>query len=117
MRKLLSALVLSLLPNLALAQDTAALVADVVRIEADSRLIAEGGVQVAYQGTILTASRVTYDRAADQLFIDGPISLNDGDGAVFVADSAELDGDLQDGILESARIVLDQQLQMAASRI
>lgn len=117
MRALLLALSLALVSPVANAQDTAALVADSVRIEAESRLIAEGGVQVAYQGTILTATRVIYDRAADQLSIVGPISLNDGAGAVIVADSAQLDGDLRNGILESARLVLDRQLQLAAGRI
>lgn len=95
----------------------ATLVADTVEIRADATLVAEGNVEVFFDGTRLTASRVTYDRNGDQLTIDGPLVLSAGDDAVILADSAALDTDLTDGILESARLVLDRQLQIAASEI
>ncbi len=104
-------------PEAARAQDTATLLADTVRIEADRVLIAEGNVEVLYRGTRLRATRILYDGAADRLTIDGPITLTQGPDVALFADQAELTTDLQDGILTSARLVLDQQLQLAAVEI
>ena len=95
----------------------ATLVADRVSVDAERRLIAEGNVEVFFDGARLTASRVIYDRAADEVLIDGPIRLIDGSGSVLIADSAQLDADLSDGLLRSARLVLEQQLQLAAAEI
>lgn len=99
------------------AQERARLVAETVRVEGSSTLVAEGGVEIVFQGRILRASRVAYDRAADRLTIAGPITLNDGTGAVLLADQADLAADLTQGVLTSARLVLDQQLQLAARSI
>lgn len=121
MRAVLLAALLALLPLLpqgAAAQGTATLVADSVSVPAGGdSLIAQGNVQVFYDGTTLTAQRITFDRTTDQLRIDGPILVTDGDGTVFTADQATLDPQLENGILRSARLVLDQQLQMAANQI
>jgi LPS-assembly protein len=99
------------------AQDRAALVADRVSIANDSQLIAEGGVEVFYQGKRLRATRIVYDRTIDRLLITGPIVLEDGDGAIVFADQADLAADLTEGILTSARLVLDQQLQLSAAEL
>jgi LPS-assembly protein len=95
----------------------ASLVADALRIEADRVLVAEGDVEIFYDGVRLTASRIVYDSAGDSIAIEGPIRLVESSGAVLLADAAELDSDLSDGILRSARLVLDQQLQLAAAEI
>lgn len=95
----------------------ATLVADSLSIEADSRLVAEGGVEVYYRGIRMTAARITYDRTTDRLVVEGPIRIDDGKGDVIVADSAELSADLQEGLLRSARLVLGDQLQIAANEV
>jgi LPS-assembly protein len=100
-----------------IAQDMAALVANTVQINAAGQLIASGGVEVFYQGRTLRASRITYDRAADRLTIEGPIVLVDGDAAILVADQADLAADLTEGVLTSARLVLNRELQLAANQI
>jgi LPS-assembly protein len=99
------------------AQDLATLVAERVEIRADSTLVAEGAVEVFWRGARLTARRILYDRAADRLVIEGPITLTDGGEVALFADQAELSADLQDGILSSARLVLAEQLQLAAVEI
>lgn len=100
------------------AQERATLIADRLEIAADSRLIAEGTVEVFYQGRRLTASRIVYDQAADRLLIEGPIKLTDEAGTtVIVGAQADLAADLTEGILQSARVVLDEQLQMAATEL
>lgn len=115
MRALLLALLL--LPSVAAAQ-TASLVADSVAIEADDTLVAEGDVEVLYEGTRLKAKRVVFDRRRDRLTIEGPITVVEAGGeAILVAEQAALDRDLRAGILRSARLVLDRQLQLAAAEV
>lgn len=95
--------------------EPAILVADEVRLTGDDRLIATGNVEALYQGRRLTAAAVTYDRAADSLTITGPLTLTDTDrNVVILADSAALDRDLMNGLLRGARIVMADQLQLAA---
>jgi LPS-assembly protein len=94
------------------------LVADTIYLEGETRLVAEGGVEVVQGARRLEAARVTYDARAERVAIEGPLRLTDGDGAaVLVADAAALDRDLRDGLIRSARLVLDRQLQLAAARI
>ncbi|WP_322892567.1 MULTISPECIES: LPS-assembly protein LptD [unclassified Yoonia] len=110
-------LILLLFPAVARAQQAATLVADNVTLNADDQLIASGNVEVFFDGTRLTASEIIYDRSSDRLMITGPIVVQDADGSVLTATSAELDPRLQGGILIGARLVLDQQLQLVANQI
>ncbi len=99
------------------AQDAATLVADRVEVRGNQVLVAEGNIEVFWRGARLTASRILYDRAADRLSIEGPITLTDQGQVALFADAGKLSADLQNGILQSARLVLDQQLQLAANEI
>ncbi len=101
----------------AFAQDKATLVADRVSVSGNSLLIAEGNVQVFYRGQSLQATRIQYDRATDRLVIDGPLRLSDGQDILLLASQADLSADLTNGVLTSARLVLNRQLQIAANQI
>ncbi|MRX51064.1 LPS assembly protein LptD [Paracoccus sp. S-4012] len=101
----------------------ATLLADMVTLSGNRRLEASGGVVVWYQGTRLIAPRVIYDGEADRLYIEGPIHLTrpgdrgtDREG-VLVAEAAELDGDLRQGLMRGARLVLARELQLAADEV
>ncbi|MDT8326782.1 MAG: LPS assembly protein LptD [Roseovarius sp.] len=97
------------------APQPAVLVADDVRVTADDRLIASGNVEALYEGRRLTARAITYDRATDRLLITGPLTLTEAGGnMVVLGESAELDRDMQNGLLAGARIVMEDQLQLAA---
>ncbi len=93
--------------------------ADSLSIDGNRTLIARGNVEVFYQGARLRARAITYDGVTGRLLIEGPLTLIQGDGAdmILLADQAEMSADLTDGILRSARMVLDQQLQLAANEI
>ncbi|GIT90427.1 LPS-assembly protein LptD [Jannaschia pagri] len=94
----------------------ATLVAD--RIDFDpTRLVASGAVEIFAEGRILRAPRITYLRQEDRLIVDGPLTLIDGDEAVLVADFASLSPDLQGSVLQGARLVLDDRLQVAATEV
>ena len=115
--RLILALLFFLLPISAVAQGTASLVADNVTLTEDKRLIATGNVEAFYQDTTLRASRIIYDQATDTLQITGPIVIQTKDGTFLTAREADLDPQLQNGILRGARIVLNDQLQHASNQI
>ena len=77
-----AALLGSAAPGGLMAQDAATLIADRLEIAADSRLIAEGSVEVFYQGRRLTAQRIVFDQTADRLTIEGPIRLTDAEDGI-----------------------------------
>ena len=98
----------------------ATLLADRVTLGADNRLTASGGVVIWYRGARLVASRVVYDNETGSAVIEGPIHLTEPARAgtpqetILIADSAQLDPNMQDGILRGARLVLAREMQMAA---
>ncbi|NPD15843.1 LPS-assembly protein LptD [Xinfangfangia sp. D13-10-4-6] len=96
----------------------ATLISDRLEIASENRLIASGKVEVFQDGQRLTASRVIYDKSTDRLQIEGPLTLTDATGGVVIlASQAELSTDMSEGILQSARVVYDRQLQLAAGNI
>ncbi len=111
-------LLLLSLPARAAAQDQAMLVSDSLAITGDTRLVAEGNVEVFFKGRRLKASRIVFDQATDRLEITGPIVLTDDAGGILIlASQADMQADLTEGILTSARLVLDRQLQLAANKM
>ncbi len=117
-RRLVRALALWLaLAAAAAAQDgpPVALVADRVTYDRDTGVLtAEGNVEVLYQGRVLRAARIVYDERADVVRATGPIVLVDPVEGVLLADAAELTPDLAQGLVEGARVLIDQRLQLAA---
>ncbi len=122
MRLILVILTICALPMAALAQTTASerpavLVADQVFITQDRTLVAQGNVE-AFQGeTRVRARAIRYNQQSGTLEIDGPIVLQEGENQIILANAAELDSDLRNGLLTGARVILNQQLQMSAARI
>ena len=114
---LLAAVLTLLFSGRTFAQDRATLIADSLRITSPSQLVAAGNVEIFFKGQRLTAQSVVFDRVADSLEITGPIVLTDGSNNYILASQAELSADMSNGILRSARLVMNQQLQLAASEI
>lgn len=93
----------------------AVLVADDVYLSGEDTLVAEGNVEALYKDSRLKATRITYDRSTETLHITGPLTLqNPENGILVLADSAQLDREMRNGLLTGARVVMDDQLQMAA---
>ncbi|NBO21026.1 MAG: LPS-assembly protein LptD, partial [Rhodobacteraceae bacterium] len=96
---------------------TAQLLADKLSVTNDTRLVAEGHVEVTYDGNRLTATRVTYDRASDRMVIDGPLVLTNPDGSQqLMASQADLAANMTQGLLTAVRMVVDQRLTMTADQ-
>lgn len=122
MRHLLALLLIVTWPLATFAQETqdpvpAILIADEITVAADRELIARGNVEAFQGGVRLQAQEIRYDRVTGALTITGPIRLQDGPDITMLADAAELDETLRAGILTSARIVIDQQLQLTAAQV
>lgn len=98
-------------------QQLASLVADRITVDPSGQVRATGNVEVFFDGIRLSASAISYVSDGDVLTIEGPIQVVEPDGTILIADAAELDRDLSDGILRSARLVLDRQLQLSANEV
>ncbi|WP_245216171.1 LPS-assembly protein LptD [Sagittula salina] len=107
----------------AFAQDTettesqapALLIADNVFVDGEDTLVATGNVEALQGDYRLTATKITYDRVGNLLTIDGPIRVEDPEnGVLILADQAEVDQGFMNGLIRGARMVIDQQLQLAA---
>ena len=105
------------LPAAVKAQGAATLLADNVTLNGESQLVATGNVEVLFDGSRMTASQIVFDQPSDTLRIVGPIFIQAADGTLMTADRATLDPRLENGILQGARIVLDQQLLLVANQI
>ncbi len=111
-------LVLLLVPSLVQAQNYATLIADNIGFNPLTQTLeAKGGIEILYGEARLKAQSISYDRANDALKIDGPLYLVEVDGTVIRAEFAQLSGDLREGVISGARLVYEQQLQLAAVEI
>ena len=115
----LLAATLFFIPTLSKAQENVpvTLVADKVWLDGNNTLTAQGHVEILHGTTRIKATRIIYSSTDGSMRMDGPITLIDGDDVILLASSAEMDAELRNGILRSARMVLNQQLQLAAAEI
>ncbi len=65
--------------------------------EAENTVIAEGNVEAKYQGRVLRADRLTYNRNTDRVRATGNVIIIDIDGTENYADEIETDPNLIDG--------------------
>ncbi|MFC6638365.1 LPS-assembly protein LptD [Sulfitobacter sediminilitoris] len=121
LRHLILIMTCLVLPLQTTAQETdqtpAILIADEVFITSDRTLVAQGNVEAFQNGTRIKAASIQYNQDTGALSIKGPITLTEGTETIILADAAELDADLQNGLLVGARLILAQQLQVAALQI
>ncbi|MCV6824612.1 MULTISPECIES: LPS-assembly protein LptD [Halocynthiibacter] len=95
----------------------ASLVADSLTVDEDGSLVADGNIEVVFQGRKLTADKITYSPKSDKLSITGPIRLSDGTNIRILAEAGELDSAFENGILTGARLVLNSRVQIASEQI
>ncbi|MEM1386127.1 MAG: LPS assembly protein LptD [Pseudomonadota bacterium] len=101
-------------PQMAAAQ-LATLVADEIGFDGRDQIVASGNVEIFYQGQRVLAERLVYNQEADVLQVAGPITVIEASGTILTASFAELSGDLRNGIIKSARLVILEQMQVAAA--
>ncbi|MFT0861583.1 LPS-assembly protein LptD [Ancylobacter sp. G4_0304] len=99
-------------PNAKMLVTADELVYDYTRNE----VIADGNVQIYYDGSVLEASRVVYDRNNNRLKAEGGVRLKDKDGQVISAESLDLSQQFTDGFVNSLRIDTVDNMHFAAAR-
>lgn len=101
----------------------ATILADNLALSGDNAVTASGGVVMWYKGTRLVASSVRYDQNTGGVTLEGPIHLTEPgtagteDETILIADAAQLDPNMKDGIIRGARLVLARELQLAATEV
>ncbi len=84
-----------------------ALVADAVTFDERTGLLTASGAVEIYQGArTLTARSIVYDSKSGRIRAEGPLALRDGGGTTLLADSADIDAELRDGIVSGARALI-----------
>lgn len=74
------------------------LIADALTEDEDTNtVIAEGNVEASYQGRVLKADRVVYNRATNKVRATGNVIILDPDGSERFADEVEVSSNLSDG--------------------
>lgn len=98
------------------AQANTALIADTIRYDpAAERLIATGNVQVLSDGEVITADQIIYDNATGRITAIGAVELAEPGAATLVAQSAELQTETRNALIQGARLVLAQNFEFAAA--
>jgi LPS-assembly protein len=115
---ILATLCLTLWGNIAVGEeDQATLVADEVTVDGDGNLIATGDVEIYFRGESLTAPKVVYDATNDRIDIEGPLLYIDKDGNEMEGVSANMTRDLQNGLVKSAKFLIETQMELEATSV
>lgn len=80
------------------------------------RVSAVGDVQIYYQGRVLEADRVTYDRKTKRIYAEGNARLTESDGTKTFGDRFDLTDDFKDGFIDSLRVETTTANRLSASR-
>ncbi|MEL7216388.1 MAG: hypothetical protein AAGJ96_10715 [Pseudomonadota bacterium] len=116
---LVAALLLMLVPVLAHAQDLpgpVGLLADDIRYDrAAQTLTASGNVTILSEDTIVQTDRLIYDAATGTVRFPGPVTLQDGTSTVLQASGMALDANLQAGIIQSVKAIIDADFTLVAN--
>ncbi len=70
---------------------------NVYEIQADNSIVAEGNVEALYQGRILRADKLIYNRTTEKVRASGNVIIVDTDGSEQFADEIEVDSKLTNG--------------------
>jgi len=82
----------------------------------NSRVIAQGNVEIYYNNYILTADQVVYDQSANKLIAEGNAQLKDPNGSITRADRFEALDDFRDAFIQSLSVVTRDDTRIAAER-
>jgi LPS-assembly protein len=77
---------------------------------------ARGDAQLYYQGRVLEADRVVYDRKTKRVTAFGNVKLTERNGQIVYGDRFELTDDFRDGFIDSMRIVTPDKQRFSAAR-
>ena len=76
-----------------------------------------GSVQLFYQGRVLQADRVTYDRASKRVYAEGHAKMTDEHGNVVYGSRFALSDDFRDGFIDSVQVLTTDKTRFTSPRI
>ncbi|KAB2917854.1 MAG: LPS-assembly protein LptD [Hyphomicrobiaceae bacterium] len=82
----------------------------------NSRVIAQGNVEIYYNNYILTADQVIYDQSVNKLIAEGNAQLKDPNGSITRADRFEALDDFRDAFVQSLSVITQDDTRIAAER-
>ncbi|MEM9716470.1 MAG: LPS assembly protein LptD [Pseudomonadota bacterium] len=105
-------------PGLAWSQDQITLLADRIIISDDgSSIFAEGSVRAEYQGNIIEADQIRYDRTNGQITFPSGVVLSDSDSATLIASSGTISDSLETGQFKDVIFELAGQFRILAAEL
>lgn len=82
----------------------------------NNRVHAVGGVQIYYDGGVLEADKVTYDRVTNKMLAEGNVRYKAKDGNVIHANTLDMTQDFREAFVNSMLVETPQRTRFAASR-
>jgi LPS-assembly protein len=82
----------------------------------NNKVHAVGGVQIYYDGGVLEADKVTYDRVTNKMFAEGNVRYKAKDGNVIFANTLDMTQDFREAFVNSMLVETPQRTRFAASR-
>ncbi len=83
----------------------------------DNVVSAVGHVQIYYEGAVLEADRVTYDRNTNRLHAQGNVRYKTSDGKILYGEVLEMDRDFRQGFANSLLLETPQKTHFAAASV
>ncbi|MCK0195427.1 LPS-assembly protein LptD [Ancylobacter sp. 6x-1] len=75
-----------------------------------------GNVQIYYDGAVVEAKKIVYERGTKRLRAEGDVRLTDKDGKVITADNLDLSQDFADGFVNSLRVDTPDNMHFVATQ-
>ena len=99
-------------------QDKLVIDADELVYDKDKNTIsAIGSVQLFYQGRVLQADRVTYDRATKRVYAEGHAKMTDEHGNVVYGSRFAVSDDFRDGFIDSVQVLTTDKTRFSSPRV
>jgi LPS-assembly protein len=78
---------------------------------------AQGSVQLFYQGRVLQADKVIYERAIKRVYAEGHAKMTDEHGNIIYGTRFELSDDFRDGFIDSVQALTSDKTRFTSPRI
>jgi len=99
-------------------QDKLVIDADELVYDKDKNTVtALGSVQLFYQGRVLQADRVTYDRATKRVYAEGHAKMTDEHGNIVYGTRFALSDDFRDGFIDSVQVLTSDKTRFSSPRV
>jgi LPS-assembly protein len=99
-------------------QDKLVIDADELVYDKDKNIVtAQGSVQLFYQGRVLQADKVIYERATKRVYAEGHAKMTDEHGDVVYGSRFELSDDFREGFIDSVQALTADKTRFTSPRI